>query len=119
MEAKPKSCYKCGQEGHIVSRRPSNRKKKGQSNQIIIIADRQSRECPDASNAGGSFGGGGSSGAECYRCGKVGHIARSCPEAAGTGGNYGGGGGGGGFGNFGASSKTWCVKYSNRLMASY
>lgn len=29
MEAKPKSCYKCGQEGHIVSRRPSNHKKKG------------------------------------------------------------------------------------------
>ncbi|QRV74927.1 cellular nucleic acid-binding protein [Ceratobasidium sp. AG-Ba] len=77
MEAKPKSCYKCGETGHL------------------------SRECSQnqGGGSGGGFGGGQSS-TECYKCGKVGHIARSCPEATSSGGGYSGGGG------FGGSSKT-------------
>lgn len=87
MEAKAKSCYKCGQEGHIVccshlivQKRESHRKI-------------QSRECPENSNgaSGGNNGGygSGSSGAECYRCGKVGHIARACPDASSSNNGYG------------------------------
>ncbi|KAH7341590.1 hypothetical protein B0J17DRAFT_626075 [Rhizoctonia solani] len=78
MEAKPKTCYKCNETGHI------------------------SRDCPQNNQGGEASGGGygGGSNAECYKCGKVGHIARACPEA--TSGGYGGGGGGGGMGG-----KSW------------
>ena len=53
---KAKSCYTCGQEGHIAS------------------------ACPTGPAAGGAgFGGaaGGGGGGECYRCGKPGHIVSS------------------------------------------
>ncbi|KAG2106793.1 uncharacterized protein F5147DRAFT_224672 [Suillus discolor] len=110
MEVKAKSCYKCGQEGHIVCflRMLVN----------LFTHWIQSRDCPDAGagGGGGSYGGGFSS-QECYRCGKPGHIARACPEAAGGNSSYGGGGGGGGnysaFG--GGGSKTWFVSIMSIL----
>ncbi|KAG5636922.1 hypothetical protein H0H81_006389, partial [Sphagnurus paluster] len=92
MEAKAKSCYKCGQEGHIVGASPLNIPNP-------LRPFEQSRDCPDTTS-GGNSGFSAGSGSECYRCGKVGHIARSCTESGNNSGSYGGGFGGG-------AQKTW------------
>ncbi|KAG9308408.1 cytochrome c oxidase subunit IV-domain-containing protein [Chiua virens] len=93
MEAKAKSCYKCGQEGHIVCL-------------FLLALGRaltlpQSRDCTQNASSG-----------------YVGHIARSCPEGNANAGGYGGGGGGGGYGGGfggGGGGKTWDISVGSVL----
>ncbi|ELU40678.1 zf-CCHC domain-containing protein [Rhizoctonia solani AG-1 IA] len=79
MEAKPKTCYKCNETGHISRECPQNTQNDNTGGGY------------SGGGYGGGYGGGGGSNTECYKCGKVGHIARACPEA--TSGGYGGGSG--------------------------
>merc|ERR1711962_1828240 len=64
-----RSCYNCGESGHI------------------------SRECTKPRQGGGGGGGfGGGRSMTCYNCNEEGHISRDCPQ--GRSGGRGGGGGG-------------------------
>ncbi|GIY56252.1 ATP-dependent RNA helicase vasa [Caerostris darwini] len=77
-----RSCYNCGEDGHMsrdcpTKRGAGNSGSRGGSCYKCHEEGHIARDCPNADSGGRSRGGGGS----CYKCNEEGHMARDCPNA--------------------------------------